>query len=426
MPTVFIFNSGSSSLKFGSYSFDPMLNESQAIKTAKLSMLFEGVLEFNFENRRTGKSSKAQSNSEFNQAKLRILNSKNEVLISETINVSNLLDAAHIIVRQLTDFNMPAPVVIGHRVVHGGAKLRHHCLINDEVLQQLKLACAFAPLHNKNALSLIDITKTIFPHLPQVACFDTVFHVELPIVARTLPLSKTLQSDGLQRYGFHGLSCESIIEQLSDKLPEKLIIAHLGHGASVTAIKNGQSMDTSMGLTPTGGLMMGSRSGDLDPEILVYLMREKKFDVTMLENLINRESGLLGVSGVSGDLRELHKVASDNPDAQLAINMFCYSAAKQIAGMITTLNGVDMLVFTGGIGENDHLVRYAVCQSLNWAGIILDKTLNQMLVSHSKNNDNQDTVISSIASKCEVRVMPSQEDKQIAFHTTTLWQSVEL
>lgn len=386
-------------------------------------MLLKGELEFDSDSERMAHSSEARLNHEFNQAKLTILNSKFKVLASETISINNLLDAAHIIVRRFSDFNMPAPVVIGHRVVHGGAQLRHHCLINDEVLQQLKLACAFAPLHNKNALSLINITKTIFPHLPQVACFDTVFHAEMPLVARMLPISKTLQSDGLQRYGFHGLSCESIIEQLGDEVPENLIIAHLGHGASVTAVENGQSIDTSMGLTPTGGLMMGTRSGDIDPEILVYLMRERRFDATMLETLINQQSGLLGVSGVSGDLRELHKVANENLEAQLAIDMFCYSAAKQVAAMITALKGLDMIVFTGGIGENDYLVRFTICQSLIWAGIMLDKALNQSLVNHSKNNYSQNNVISSVASKCEVRVITSQEDEQIAFHTTTLWQT---
>ena len=166
-----------------------------------------------------------------------------------------------------------------------------------------------------------------------------------------------LRSEGIQRYGFHGLSCESIVHQLANDLPYRLVIAHLGNGASVTAVKGGKSIDTSMGLTPTGGVIMGTRSGDLDPGVLVYLMREKKFDSAMLEELVDHRSGLLGISGVGSDMRRLHEAASSNADARLAIQMFCYSVRKQVAAMIAALGGVDLLVFTGGIGENDVEVR---------------------------------------------------------------------
>ena len=186
-----------------------------------------------------------------------------------------------------------------------------------------------------------------------MACFDTTFHAELPEVARVLPISRELQSEGIQRYGFHGLSCKSIVHQLANDLPDRLIIAHLGNGASVTAVKGGKSIDTSMGLTPTGGVIMGTRSGDLDPGVLVYLMREKKFDAAMLEELVDHRSGLLGISGVGSDMRRLHEAASSNADARLAIQMFCYSVRKQVAAMIAALDGIDLLVFTGGIGEND-------------------------------------------------------------------------
>jgi acetate kinase len=223
--------------------------------------------------------------------------------------------------------------------VHGGPKLRQHCLIDDPVVRQLEAATAFAPLHTPAALSVIRFAQEHFPGLPQVACFDTTFHAGLPEVARVLPIAKELKSEGIQRYGFHGLSCDSIVHQLANDLPERLVIAHLGNGASVTAVKGGKSIDTSMGLTPTGGVIMGTRSGDLDPGVLVYLMREKKFDAAMLENLVDHRSGLLGISGVGSDMRRLHEAASSNADAQLAIQMFCYSVRKQVAAMIAVLDG---------------------------------------------------------------------------------------
>jgi acetate kinase len=168
----------------------------------------------------------------------------------------------------------------------------------------------------------------------------------LPDVARVLPSAKELQSEGIQRYGFHGLSCESIVRQLANDIPDRLIIAHLGNGASLTAVKGGKSIDTSMGLTPTGGVNMGTRSGDLDPGVLVFLMREKKFGAAILEQLVDHRSGLLGISGLASDMRVLHKAASSNADARLAIQMFCYSVRKQLAAMIAALDGADLIVFT--------------------------------------------------------------------------------
>jgi acetate kinase len=243
-----------------------------------------------------------------------------------------------------------------------------------------------------------------------VACFDTTFHAELPAVARVLPIAKELQSEGIQRYGFHGLSCESIMRQLGSDLPHRLVIAHLGNGASVTAVKDGKSIDTSMGLTPTGGVIMGTRSGDLDPGVLVYLMREKKFDAAMLEELVDHRSGLLGISGAGSDMRRLHETALSNADARLAIAMFCYSVRKQVAAMVAALGGLDLLVFTGGIGENDVEARAAICGGLSWLGLVLDEARNRFA-----NNP-----ISDSGSSRSVQVFPSREDEQIARHTRTL------
>jgi acetate kinase len=381
---ILALNSGSSSLKFGFY----------RVGTSRIEMLLTGEAE-----------SIGNEKSQFHSR-----DSRSGVLLSETATIPSHSEAVARIVKFLADSNMPVPSVIGHRVVHGGPWLRQHCLIDESVLSQLETANAFAPLHTPSALSVIRYAQEHFPDLPQVACFDTAFHAELPDVARVLPIARDLRSDGIQRYGFHGLSCESIVRQLGSDLPQRVIVAHLGNGASVTAIKNGQSIDTSMGLTPTGGVIMGTRSGDLDPGVLVYLMREKNYDAAMIEELVDRRSGLLGISGVDSDMRPLHAAAASNADARLAIEMFCYSVRKQIAAMIAALDGIDLIVFTGGIGENDEKVRASVCSGLSWIGVSLDETRNRS----AKN------LVNDSASRCSVQVLPSQEDEQIARHAWRL------
>lgn len=310
----------------------------------------------------------------------------------------------------LGESGMPQPAAIGHRIVHGGPALRQHCLIDRSVLAKLELAIAFAPLHTPSTLSVIRFAQENFPGIPQAACFDTTFHAGLPDVARVLPIPKALQAEGIQRYGFHGLSIESIVHQLGSDLPRRVVVAHLGNGASITAVKSGKSIDTSMGLTPAGGVVMGTRSGDLDPCVLTYLMREKNYDAAMVEALVNRKSGLLGISGIDSDMRRLHQEASANADARLAIDMFCYAVRKQIAAMIAVLDGVDLIVFTGGIGEHDATVRAAICGGLSWIGISLDDARNR-----STSNPINDS-----ASRCLVLVLPSREDDQIVRHTRAL------
>jgi acetate kinase len=381
---VLALNSGSSSLKFGLYQ----------VGSSRIEMLLSG---------------EAQSIGD-KKGKFHAQDWRGNALVCETAFVPSQREAIVRIGRLLAGSETPGPAAIGHRIVHGGPKLRQHCIIDDSVLQQLAAAAAFAPLHIPSALSVVRFAREHFPGLPQVACFDTTFHAEMPDVTTVLPIARELQLEGIQRYGFHGLSCESIVHQLANELPNRLIIAHLGNGASVTAVKGRKSIDTSMGLTPTGGVIMGTRSGDLDPGVLVYLVREKKFDAAMLEELVDHRSGLLGISGVGSDMRRLHEAASSNPDARLAIRMFCYAVGKQIAAMIAALNGVDMLVFTGGIGENDGEARAAICGGLSWIGISLDQARNR-----SASNP-----ISDPASRCSVRVLASQEDEQIARHTRAL------
>jgi acetate kinase len=380
---VLALNSGSSSLKFGLY----------RVGAARIETLLSGA---------------ATSIGE-REASFRARDARGP-LADETLPLPGQGEAVERIGRLLAGAGMPAPAAIGHRIVHGGPSLRQHCLIDDAVVRQIEAAGAFAPLHTPPALSVIRFARDHFPGLAQAACFDTSFHAELDAVAQTLPIPKKLRAEGLRRYGFHGLSCESILHQLADDLPERLIVAHLGNGASVTAVKGGRSIDTSMGLTPTGGVIMGTRSGDLDPGILVYLMREKQLDAAALEDLVDRRCGLLGISGVGSDMRRLHEAAASNPDARLAVEMFCYSVRKQIATMVAALDGADMLVFTGGIGENDAEIRASVCGGLSWIGLSLDPLRNR----------SADDPIHDPGSRCRIRVLTSQEDEQIARHTRTL------
>jgi acetate kinase len=333
-----------------------------------------------------------------------------EKLFGESVATVEHPDAITEVASVLAASGMPPPDAIGHRIVHGGPALRQHCRIDDAVLRQLQAAVAFAPLHAPAALALIRFAQVHFPGVPQVACFDTQFHAGLPDVARVLPIARELQSEGIERYGFHGLSLESVVRQLGDALPQKLVIAHLGNGASITAVKSGQSTDTSMGLTPSGGVIMGTRSGDLDPGVLVYLMREREFDAARLEALVDQRSGLLGISGLSGDMRRLHEAASSNRDARLAIDMFCQSVRKQVAAMGAVLGGLDMLVFTGGIGENDAQVRTQICAGLSWLGVSLDESRNRAATNP----------LSDGAARCQVLVLASQEDEQIARHAWAL------
>jgi len=386
-------NSGSSSLKFGLY----------AVQPGQVTGLVRG------EAQRIG-----QARSAF-QAE----DGSGRSLCSETAALPTVQDVVARVAGLLVDLDAPAPQAIGHRVVHGGPALRQHCRIDDAVLQQLQDAVSFAPLHTPATLAVIRSAQALYPGLAQMACFDTVFHANMPAWASVLPLPAGLRARGLRRYGFHGLSCESLVQQLTqapdNRPPARLLIAHLGNGASVSAVRDGVSIDTSMGLTPSGGLIMGTRSGDLDPGVLVWLAREQGYDAAMLEDLVDHRSGLAGISGLDGDMRALHAAAATNAEAALAIRMFCYAVRKQLAAMWAVLDGVDAIVFTGGIGEHDAAVRAEVCAGLSSLGVQLDEARHRAL----------DNPISSAGSSCKVLVLPSLEDEQIARHTARLFKPAE-
>ncbi len=311
----------------------------------------------------------------------------------------------------LSENSVHSVEAVGHRVVHGGPEHHSPRLITPDVLSDLHEHVAWAPLHMPITLRVIEAMDTQRPGLPQVACFDTGFHAHLPEVTRRLPLPAKFYDQGICRYGFHGLSYEYVMAALGKEAAGKVVVAHLGNGCSMAACVDGQSVDTTMGMTPMGGLMMGTRSGDLDPGVLLYLVREWGYDAEMLELLLDRESGLRGVSGKTGSMESLLELrAGGNASAAMAIEMFCYQARKTIGSLAAAMGGLDSLVFTAGIGENAPLIRALVCRGLEHLGIELDLV---------KNNEHA-WMISSEQSRCRVFVVRTNEDLVIARHTYRL------
>jgi acetate kinase len=294
----------------------------------------------------------------------------------------------------------------GHRIVHGGPEFTAPRLADARLKEALKELIPFAPLHLPSQVAMIEAVEAHFPDLPQVACFDTAFHSRMPEVAQRFALPQKLWEQGIRRYGFHGLSYEFVVSKLGPELGRRAIIAHLGNGASMVALKDGLPLDTSMGLTPTGGFMMGTRSGDLDPGVLIHLLKAG-YSADRLEELVDHEAGLLGVSGQSSDMKILLEKTQTDQAAGLAVQMFAYQVRKFIGSYAAVLNGLDTLVFTGGIGERAAEVRADICVGLEYLGIALDMPANR------RNAE----VISVSGSKCAVRVVQTDEDLMIVRHT---------
>ena len=379
---ILCMNSGSSSLKFALY----------RIGDGEEVLLAQGAAELNDER----------------VARLWIHSAgeKVEKTGSEISPASTPLSALSLELKQL---QLPHPDAVGHRLVHGG---QHHAApeqITGKLLKELRGLIPFAPLHLPEEIAGIEAVISNFGNLPQVACFDTAFHRSMPEVAQRFALPRALLDEGIRRYGFHGISYEYIMRTLGSDPPSRLIIAHLGNGASMAAVKDGNPMDTTMGFTPAGGFMMGTRSGDLDPGIILYLLNEKHLSAHELSDLVNRQSGLVGVSGIS-DMKMLLERREASPDAALAVRMFCYQLRKQIGAFTAVLGGLDLLVFTGGIGEKAAPVRWEVCSGLEHLGIKLER---------ERNDANADR-ISTENSRCLVRVIPTNEDLMIARHSYDL------
>ncbi|MEM5535120.1 acetate/propionate family kinase [Neptuniibacter pectenicola] len=301
-------------------------------------------------------------------------------------------------------------VAIGHRVVHGGSDFSEPCVISDEIKAQLSALIPLAPLHQPYNLRLIEACEALAPNLPQVACFDTMFHSKQSNLEKNYALPRQYTDEGVRRYGFHGLSYEFIQRQLNQRQSPSLntVVCHLGAGASMCAIKQGISVASSMGFTAVDGLPMGSRCGNIDPGVLLYLQRQHQMDADELEALIYKKSGWLGVSGISSDMLELHR--AEQPEAEEAIEMFCYRAALEIGRLSAALEGLEQIVFTGGVGENDADVRQRILTRCHWLGV---KFSNEA-------NSKGDSVISLSESAVTIRVIPTNEEAMIATHVLEL------
>ena len=369
---ILVLNSGSSSLKFGIYrpgATDRGATEEEPLLTGSA----EGIGRDN--------------------GSLQIRSSDGASLLQRDCIHESQSEALGTLAAAIRQHSDDTPVAIGHRVVHGGPKLRQHQIITPQVLEQLRSATHFAPLHIPQALKLIATAQSIFPGVEHFACFDDAFHQTMPELASHFAIPQRYFDAGIRRYGFHGISYESLVHHFGAKLPERAIFAHLGNGSSLCAVRNGISIDTTMGLTPTGGIPMATRSGDLDPGIIVYLLRQEKLDADKLEDLLNHQCGLFALSSGEGDVRALEERARRNdPNACLALDIFAVSIRKTIGAYMALLGGADLLVFTGGIGEHSDRIRSAATKGLESLGLTPDK----------------------------IQVIATQEEQQIARHCRSM------
>jgi acetate kinase len=368
---ILVLNSGSSSLKFGIYRHSG--SDEEPVLTGSADGIGRG------------------------DGTLNIRSSDGTVLLGRERIHESQSDALTALAAAIQEHIHTAPAAVGHRVVHGGPHLLTHQLITPKVLDQLRAAVHFAPLHIPQALALITAAQAIFSSAVHYACFDDAFHRTMPEVAFHLPIPQRYFDDGIRRYGFHGISYESLVRRLGSRLPERAIFAHLGNGASLCALRNGRSIDTTMGLTPTGGIPMGTRSGDLDPGVFLYLMRNGKLGPNELEDLLNHESGLFALSSGESDVKALEERAVQNDSrAILALDVFATAVRKAIGAYVALLGGIDLLIFTGGIGEHSNRIRSASTAGLEVLGLTADK----------------------------IQAVAAQEEQQIAYHCRAMMTAV--
>lgn len=348
---------------------------------------------------------------------LRVQDAAGRTLVARDVPAPDHAAAVEAMLAELGQAVLATIIGSGHRVVHGGLRHVQPELVDADLLDSLAALTPLAPNHNPAALAVIAAVGEALPGVPRVACFDTAFHATLPLAARHFALPRTLSDEGVIRYGFHGLSCESILGQLRAQgvraEEERIIIAHLGNGASMTAIQGGRSVDTTMGFTPLGGLVMGTRPGDLDPGVLLYLLQERHVTPSTLADMLSHESGMLGVSGRSADMRDLLKRASDDPHVAEAVTLFAYQARKFLGALAAAMGGVERVIFTGGIGEHAAPVREMICDGLEFFGIAVDPGLNA----------GNESRISTATSRVLVQVLLTDEERVIAEHTLHLLTS---
>ena len=390
---ILVLNSGSSSIKFSVYEAGG----------GERTRLFEGAVD--------GIGT--------DLGKFWIKDAAGQKLVDKTPAVPTRAVAFKMVADALHSGDFPAPAAIGHRTVCGGPTVNENQLITPKLIDEIESYAALAPLHTPIAVYIMREALKLFPGLPNFAILDTYFHRTLPEVARRLPIPAEYVEMGVRRYGYHGISYESIVYQLQPEVPEKLIVAHLGNGASISAILQGQCLDTSMALTPTSGIISGSRTGDIDPGVLIFILKKiaettpNTFEAAdKLETVVSKKSGLLGVSELSNDMRDLRDaIKAGNEKARLAVDKFTWTIARLIGSYVAELNGLDMLVFTGGIGENDIAARAEICAGLGALGIVVDA---------ERNNVRGEATISAASSKVTVRVIPPLEDLIIVNHVVRL------
>jgi len=394
---VLVLNSGSSSIKFSIYEAGQ----------AERRKLFEGAVD----GIGTDPAQKL--------GKFWIKDADGNKLRDEAPPLPSLNAAYALVAKAFQEPPFPRPAAIGHRMVCGGPTVTENQRITPALIDEMERYTAFAPLHTPTAIFIMRQAMREFPDVPNFVCLDSYFHRNLPEVAQHLPIPEEYSAMGVRRFGAHGISYESIVAHLQPNVPSRLIVAHLGNGASISAIRDGVSVDTSMGLTPTGGLISGSRTGDIDPGVLLFILRKlaaKSSNTNdaadRLEKVVNKQSGLLGVSRLTNDMRALREaIGNGNAAARLAVDEFVYVLRKFIVSYIAVLGGLDMLVFTGGIGENDGATRAEACAGMEALGIVLDLERNKV---------RGEATISADNSPVTVRVIPPAEDLMIVEHVCRL------
>ena len=393
MKSILVLNAGSSSLKFALFDLEPRLAEKPS-----LSGQIEGIGA---------------------QPKMSVKHADGK-RVEAAVPASGDLNAQHrAALNYLFDWlktNCPSMTIAaaGHRIVHGGEVFSAPIVIDVAVFSRLETFVPLAPLHQPHNLRAVGAIAELMPQVPQVGCFDTAFHRTQPEVAQAFGLPRAISAEGVKRYGFHGLSYDFVSRQLPTVVGERakgaVVVAHLGNGASMSALQNGKCVATTMGFTALDGVMMGTRTGNLDPGVLLYLMDQKGMDAKAITNMLYKESGLLGVSGISQDMRAL--LDSDSPHAKEAVELFCYRIARELGSLAAAAGGLEALIFTGGIGENAAPIREKICALSSWIGIKLDPTANATRGVVAR--------IEAPDSRVAVAVIPTNEELMIARYTCEL------
>ncbi len=393
---VLVLNAGSSSVKY------------QVLNAKNRELLAKGVVE------RIGMSGAVLTHKKVGDKEVRLTGEILDHKMAIEYVLSILLSKNHGVIKDRSEIE-----AVGHRVVHGGEAFKGSVLINEEVMSEIRRCIDYAPLHNPPNLKGINAAMQLLPGVPQVAVFDTAFHQTMPIHAYLYALPYTLyKRHGIRRYGFHGTSHRYVSDRAAELVGKpkeelRIITCHLGNGASAAAIKYGKSVDTSMGFTPLEGLMMGTRSGDLDPAIILQIMHKEELTPNDATTLLNKHSGLIGVSGISSDMREIEEEYEKNERAKVAHDIFTYRLRKYIGAYAAAMGGVDVIVFTGGIGENSVMVREHSLQGMEFMGVKLDKAKNEA-------SDKKEREISADDSQVKVWVIPTNEELVIALDTMNI------